>query len=198
MTATPPPAPTTAPAAAPDPLAARLLDLLRLVNEWLRFAETKNVGMVGLASGGLTFIVVALGFLQDEGLGQLTGAALTVGAVLMALSLLASVWSFLPATSLPRWMRTRRARPRPDDNLFYFGHLANYHPRELVSAMARRYERHPDPDPDATDLQADLAAQVVVNARITMQKLKLFTWAVVLFAAGAVLAAGGILVVVLR
>lgn len=181
----------------PDPLAARLLELLRLVNDWLRFAETKNVGIVGLASGGLSFIVVALGFLRDEGLGSGSGVALTVGAVLMALSLLAGVWSFLPATSMPRWMRARNDPARPDDNLYYFGHLARRQPRELAAAIARRYERHPDPDAAITELHADLAAQVVVNARITMQKLKLFTWAVVLFAAGALLAAAGILIVVL-
>ncbi len=183
--------------APPDPLATRLLDLLRLVNEWLRFAETKNVGIVGLASGGLSFVVVALGLLRDDGLGTGPGAALTLGAVLMALALLAGVWSFLPATSMPRWMRASADAARPDDNLYYFGHLARRHPRELVADIARRYERLPEPEAAVTELHADLAAQVVVNARITMQKLKLFTWAVVLFAAGALMAAGGILVVVL-
>lgn len=181
----------------PDPLAARLLELLRLVNEWLRFAETKNVGIVGLASGGLSFVVVALGFLRDEGLGTGSGAALTLGAVLMALSLLAGVWSFLPATGMPRWMRASTDPARPDDNLYYFGHIARRHPHELAAAIARRYEGQTDPEAAISELHADLAAQVVVNARITMQKLKLFTWAVVLFAAGALLAAAGILVVVL-
>lgn len=181
----------------PDPLATRLLELLRLVNEWLRFAETKNVGIVGLASGGLTIVVAALGFLREEGFGSGSGVTITIGALLMALSLLAGVWSFLPATSMPRWMRARTEAARPDDNLYYFGHLARRQPRDLAATIARRYERQPDPEAAITELHADLAAQVVVNARITMQKLKLFTWAVVLFAAGALLAAGGILAVVL-
>jgi len=194
--ASPPlPSPASAPASGPDPLAARLLELLRLCNDWLKFAETKNVGIVGLAGSGLTFIVVALGFLRDEGLSPASGVALTVASLLMALSLLAAVWSFLPATSMPRWMRLHAGDPRPDDNLFYFGHAAKYAPRHLAEAVARRYERQPAPA--VSELHHDLAAQLVVNARITLQKLKLFRWAVLLFAGGALLSAAGMLSVLL-
>ena len=34
---------------AADPTETRLLDLLKLVNDWLKFAEAKNVGIVGPA-----------------------------------------------------------------------------------------------------------------------------------------------------
>ena len=183
-------------ASPPDSLAPRLLDLLKLCNDWLKFAETKNVGIVGLAGSGLTFIVVALGFLRAEGVTPGAGMALTLASVLMALSLLAGVWSFMPATSTPRWMRLQVGEPRPDDNLYYFGHAAKYAPGPLAEAVARRYERQAEPA--VTDLHHDLAAQLVVNARITLQKLRLFRWAVLLFAAGALLAAGGMLTVLLR
>ena len=180
---------------APDPLAPRLLDLLKLCNDWLKFAETKNVGIVGLAGSGLAIIVAAMSFLRDEGVTRGAGVVLTAGSLLMALSLLAGVWSFMPATSTPRWMRLRVGDPRPDDNLFYFGHAAKYAPGPLAEAVARRYERQPEPA--VSELHHDLAAQLVVNARITLQKLRLFRWAVLLFAGGAILAAAGMLVVVL-
>lgn len=185
----------SAPVAATDPLAPRLLDLLRLCNDWLKFAETKNVGIVGLAGSGLSFIVVALGFLRAEGVSPAAGVALTLASLLMALSLLAGVWSFMPATSMPRWMRLHVGDPRPDDNLFYFGHAAKYAPGPLAEAVAQRYERQPEPA--ISELHRDLAAQLVVNARITLQKLKLFRWAVLLFAAGALLSAAGMLSVLL-
>lgn len=184
---------SAATAAGPDPVADRLLDLLRLCNDWLKFAETKNVGIVGLAGSSLTFIIVALGFLQTEGLTTGPGVALTGGGLLLALSLLAGVWSFQPATSIPAWMRPHRDSPHQDDNLFYFGHAAKYAPRALAEAIARRYERQAAPD--LWELHDDLAAQLIVNARITLQKLKLFRWAVVLFGVGALLAAGGMLAV---
>lgn len=187
------PAPVQAPMA--DPLAARLLELLRLCNDWLKFAETKNVGIVGLAGSALAIVVAAVSFLRAEGIPPPAGAGLVVASLLMALSLLAGVWSFMPATSTPRWMRLNVGDPHPDDNLFYFGHAAKYAPRPLAEAVARRYERQPEPA--VSDLHHDLAAQLVVNARITLQKLKLFRWAVLLFAGGALLSAAGMLAVLL-
>jgi len=180
-----PPSLATPALPAADTLAPRLLELLKLCNDWLKFAETKNVGIVGLAGSGLTFIVVALGFLRDEGVTPGAGVALTAASVLMALSLLAGAWSFMPATGMPRWMRLRVGDPRPDDNLYFFGHVAKYAPGPLAEAVARRYEGQPEPV--VTDLHHDLAAQLVVDARITLQKLKLFRWAVLLFAGGALL-----------
>ncbi|MCC6314446.1 MAG: hypothetical protein IT337_10580 [Thermomicrobiales bacterium] len=180
----------------PDPLADRLLDLLRLVNDWLKFAETKNVGIVGLASGGLTLLVAATGFLRAEGIPLAAGFVLTAAGALLALSLLVGVWSFMPASGAPQWLRSRIGAPNPSDNLLYFGHAAKYSPHDLVETIARRYERQSDPVIHA--LHTDLAAQLVINARITLQKLWLFRWAVILFAAGVLMAAAGMLVAILR
>jgi len=188
--------PAPVPAAPADALAPRLDGLMRLVNDWLKFAETKNVGIVGLASGGLSVLLVAVGFLAGDGdLQPLSGALLLAGGAALALSLLIGVWSFMPATSLPGWMRCRAEPPAADDNLHYFGHLAKYAPETLVAAVASRYEgREPA---SVSPLHADLAAQVVVNARITLQKLRLFRWSVLLFGAGVLLGAAGIVVEVL-
>lgn len=189
--------PAPSPAAPPvDALAPRLDALMKLVNDWLKFAETKNVGIVGLASGGLSVLLVAVGFLADGGgLHPLTGALLLAGGAALALSLLVGVWSFMPATSLPGWMRCRTEPPADDDNLHYFGHLARYAPEALAAAIAARYEGRELAT--VSPLHADLAAQVVVNARITMQKLRLFRWSVLLFGAGVLLGAAGIVAEVL-
>ncbi|HEX5498501.1 MAG TPA: Pycsar system effector family protein, partial [Thermomicrobiales bacterium] len=162
--------------AAADATESRLLELLKLVNDWLKFAEAKNVGIVGLASGGMSVLVVALGRLEEAGLTPVSSLFIGAGVACLAVSLLIGVSSFFPATAMPRWTRMRMEPPRADDNLFFFGHAAKYDPTSLVIAVARRYDR--TPDPVVCDVQADLAAQLIVNARITMQKLRLFRWSV--------------------
>lgn len=181
-------------AAANDPLSERLLDLLARTTDWLKFAETKNVGIVGLASGGIAALIAAAGFVGEIGLQGLAGLGLLGGGVLLAAALLIGVWSFLPATSVPRWMRRRAGTERPDDNLFYFGHLAVYTPEDLTQAIADRYLDHSPPK--GRIMHRDLAAQIIVNARITLQKLTLFRWAALCFAGGVLLSAAGMLLAI--
>ncbi|HEU0113858.1 MAG TPA: Pycsar system effector family protein [Thermomicrobiales bacterium] len=179
--------------AAVDATESRLLELLKLVNDWLKFAEAKNVGIVGLASGAMSVLLVALGFLREAGLTLVSSLFVGAGAACLAVSLLIGVYSFFPATAMPRWMRMRLEPPRADDNLYFFGHAAKYDPTSLAVAVARRYERTPDPVVGA--LHTDLAAQLIVNARITMQKLRLFRWSVGFFGAGVVLAGVGLVLI---
>lgn len=179
---------------AADPTESRLLELLKLVNDWLKFAEAKNVGIVGLASGGLSVLLVAVGLLREAGFTQFSAGLVVVGALLLSLSLLIGVWSFFPATALPDWMRMHLGDPDPDDNLYFFGHAAKYDPAALARALATRYDRVPEPL--LHELHTDLAAQLIVNARITMQKLRLFRWSVFCFGAGVLVSGVALLLVV--
>ncbi|HEU5433923.1 MAG TPA: Pycsar system effector family protein [Thermomicrobiales bacterium] len=180
--------------AAVDTTESRLLELLKLVNDWLKFAEAKNVGIVGLASGAMSVLLVALGFLREAGLTFLSSLVVSAGAACLAVSLLIGVYSFFPATAMPRWMRMQLDPPRPDDNLYFFGHAAKYDPVALAFAVARRYGR--TTDPIVHELHTDLAAQLIVNARITMQKLRLFRWSVLFFGAGVMISGVGMLLIV--
>jgi hypothetical protein len=177
-----------------DGTESRLLELLKLVNDWLKFAEAKNVGIVGLASGAMSVLLVALGFLREAGLTPIPSLFVGAGGACLALSLLIGVYSFLPATAMPHWMRMQLEQPRADDNLYFFGHAAKYDPAALAVAIARRYDRATEPI--VHEVHTDLAAQLIVNARITMQKLKLFRWAVVFFGAGVLLAGIGIVLII--
>lgn len=174
-----------------DPLSERLLDLLTRTTDWLKFAETKNVGIVGLASGGIAALIAAAGFLGQIGLRGQAGLALLGGGVLLAAALLIGVCSFMPVTSAPHRMRRHAGTERRDDNLFYFGHLAVYTPEDLTQAIAERYLEQPPAEWQI--MHRDLAAQIIVNARITLQKLTLFRWAALCFAGGVLLSAAGML-----
>jgi hypothetical protein len=164
----------------------QLSELLTRVIDWLKFAEAKNTGSVGLASTGLGVIVTFL--VAGPSISTLAGVGLGIGALALMLSLLLTVASFLPSTNLEKHLVGERERPTARDNLLYYGHLARYEPRALVEALAELYFEQPGPTYAPSKLALDLAAQVVTNARITVRKLALFRYSLLLFGFGVLVA----------
>jgi hypothetical protein len=165
----------------------RLADLLDRVVDWLKFAEAKNTGAVGLSSTGLGVIVTFL--IAGPSIEPLAGAGLGVGAVTLMLSLLLAVASFLPSTDIEKHLLGERAKPSERDNLLFYGHLARYEPRALSCAIAEHYFDQQTDTYVPSKLALDLAAQVVTNARITVRKLDLFRYSLMLFGFGVLVAA---------
>lgn len=165
---------------------ARLSDLLLRVIDWLKFAEAKNTGAVGLSSTGLGVIVTFL--VAGPPVPEIAGAGMALGAISLMISLMLSVASFLPSTNLEKHLLGERVQPGPGDNLLFYGHLARYEPRGLVQAIADHYfDLSSDAAPSKFAL--DIAAQIITNARITVRKLQLFTYSLLLFAVGVLMAA---------
>lgn len=165
-----------------DPVDSKLNSILQMVVEWLKFAETKNGGAVGIGSGGFAIVI---GFLQSAQLGTLPEVLLTLGAISFLMTVVVSIASFSPRTDFGKLRARRDGTPHPADNLFYFGHIAKYSSRQLIESMVERYM--PDVDLEMKQVYLDLAAQVTINARITMWKLRLFNIAVGFFGAAIVL-----------
>lgn len=165
----------------------RLSDLLNRVIDWLKFAEAKNTGAVGLSSTGLGVIVTFL--VAGPPIPTLAGVGLAVGAVSLMISLMLAVASFLPSTNLEKHLLGEREQPGAGDNLLFYGHLARYQPRALVNAVARHYFDHLDDDIASSKLAIDLAGQIVTNSRITVRKLALFRYSLLLFGFGVLIAA---------
>jgi hypothetical protein len=158
-----------------EPLEAKLTAILGMVNDWLKFAEAKNLALAGFTGTGAAVALAAYAELDDPAVWQSVGFLLAVGVLLSGL--VCALLSFLPQTNLTAWLAEPRGRPAPDDNLYFYGHLVKYAPRHLAEAVARRYlDRHAEDEPSASDV--DLAAQIVANARITVWKLRLFSWSV--------------------
>ncbi len=164
----------------------QLSELLSRVIDWLKFAEAKNTGSVGLSSTGLGVIVTFL--VAGPPIPTLAGVGLGIGAVALMLSLLLTVASFLPSTDLEKHLVGDRERPTPRDNLLYYGHLARYEPRALVEAIAEMYFDQGGETYAPGKLAVDLAAQIVTNARITVRKLALFRYSLLLFGFGVLVA----------
>jgi hypothetical protein len=167
----------------------QLSQLLSRVIDWLKFAEAKNTGSVGLSSTGLGVIVTFL--VAGPSLPPVAGVGLALGAVALMLSLLLTVASFLPSTNLEKHLVGERERPTPRDNLLYYGHLARYEPRALVEAIAEMYFAQGGESYAPSKLDIDLAAQIVTNARITVRKLALFRYSLLLFGFGVLVASVG-------
>lgn len=171
--------------ASADPVEAKLTTLLATVNEWLKFAEAKNGGAVGIASGA---VAILLGYLNAGGFSFFPGTLLTLGGICFVLSAVVGITSFSPRTDFLRLKAQRHGKPTRSDNLYFFGHLAKYSARQLVDAIVEKYlDEQGRQAHELKDLQLDLASQVTINARITMWKLRLFNIAVGLFGVGVVL-----------
>ena len=164
----------------------QLSELLARVIDWLKFAEAKNTGAVGLSSTGLGVIVTFL--VAGPPIPTLAGVGLAIGAVALMLSLLLTVASFLPSTNLEKHLVGERERPTSRDNLLYYGHLARYEPRALVEAIAEMYFDQEGETYAPNKLDIDIAAQIVTNARITVRKLALYRYSLLLFGFGVLVA----------
>lgn len=165
----------------------RLADMLSRVIDWLKFAEAKNTAAVGLASTALGVIVTFL--LAGPPVPTLAGAGLAAGALALMLSLMLAVASFLPSTNLERHLVGERDLPSERDNLLFYGHIARYEPRALVIAIAEMYFGQPVEEITPSKFSVDLSGQIVTNARITVRKLALFKYSLLLFGSGVLVAA---------
>jgi hypothetical protein len=164
----------------------RLATLLDRVIDWLKFAEAKNTGAVGLSSTGLGVIVTFL--VAGPPIPDLAGVGLGIGAVTLMVSLMLAVASFLPTTNLEKQLVGERDQPSQADNLLFYGHLARYEPKALTRAIAEMYFEHEGEGYAPSKLAIDLAGQVVTNARITVRKLALFKYSLLLFGFGVLVA----------
>lgn len=175
-----------------DPVDSKLNSILQMVIDWLKFAETKNGGAIGIGSGGFAIVI---GFLQSAHLATFPMVLLTLGAISFLMTVVVSIASFSPRTDFGKLRARRDGEPHPADNLFYFGHIAKYSSRQLIDSMVERYL--PDVDLEMKQVYLDLAAQVTINARITMWKLRLFNVAVAFFGTGILLCGAGAAIAVL-
>lgn len=167
---------------------AHLLELLQMVNDWLKFAEAKNAGLLGLNGLALTAL---LGFaVQMEELESWAVVCLLAGSSAWILSVVVLVLSFLPRLGTKFLLDQGGREAHNLDNLFYFGHLAKLEPTSLLREMGLPADgtsaRH--------RFEVDLAKQIVTNSRIINSKLRSFTISAVLWLFGAVTTALGIVI----
>ncbi|MDC8449785.1 MAG: DUF5706 domain-containing protein [Nitrospira sp.] len=131
----------------------------------MKYAEKKNAALL-IAVSGLVFSLIGR-FPDKTSVG--IRACFWIGCVSMVLSAVICLISFIPEIEFP-WIRTRR-KTSSEGNLFFFGHIADYSASEFVEALYRGEGCQQV----SNKLQLDLAGQIIVNARISLRKFRIFT-----------------------
>ncbi len=155
----------------------RLKHILGLCIEWVKYAEKKNAALLVAASG---LVLSLAGRFPDKTSSAGIRACFWIGCVSLVLSAVICLVSFIPQIEFS-WIASRR-KTSSDDNLLFFGHIADYSASEFVDALYRAE----DHQPAVNKLQLDLAGQIIVNARISLRKFRMFTVATWLATLGVV------------
>ena len=143
------------------------------VNDWLKFAEAKNAVLIG-------FISTILGLL----IAGLTSFSICTQSIikyiLMPIEIIAiiiSVISFFPFFELNNLFSIFKSSGtdnyKKKKNIFFFEYLKNLKSKEVISY----FELKENEDFSIDDkISKDITEQIITNAKITSQKLKLFKY----------------------
>jgi len=145
-----------------------LEDILSKVNEWLKFAETKNASLIALI-GGAIIAFISLSFSINIFQCQF-GIYYFYNFLLFSfLGLITALLSFLPQTKLFWLWKEKDLKRRP--NIFFYGDLAHTSPDSLINLI---YNDEIDGQDPIKKIRRDLAEQVVSNSKITRRKYHYF------------------------
>jgi hypothetical protein len=151
----------------------KLMYVLALVNEWLRYAEAKNGVLTALAGASLAGVGNALA--TATSLSRASKALGACTAICVGLSCLIALLSFVPRVNRRMLLPGRKGVSDAEkDNLLFFGDLAKYTPDEFLNAMARQYFQNNSYVVTQQKADRNLADQIVLNSRITVAKLQFF------------------------
>lgn len=165
-----------------DEISPKLTTIFQNVNDWLKFAEAKNAVLLVFSSSGVTAIVTLV--TANPKLSSLSTISLLIATFLLCISSLICALSFLPKTDINRFLwvidnSSKKLTSQGRDNLYYFGDLQKYNPTELLDAFNKFYLKNRLKTPYDKEWN-DLAAQIIINSKITITKLRLFAFSLYL------------------
>lgn len=148
-----------------------LENVLSLVSEDLRFAETKNAALLTANAAAVIGILQVNPSLDTSQLVLLYYLyALTM---VCAFSGVVSLISFVPRAQNP--YADIGLAPAPKDNLLFFGHIQKYDPPAYLRAVYAAAGRAGE---EPAELELMYAEQIVVSSRIAARKFTYFRWAI--------------------
>jgi len=167
----------------------KLLAIFQIVNDWLKYAETKNGGL--LVACGAAAAAIAGYLSQAPNLSSGWKKLLLTSIAFFILSSIVVLISFLPRINANYLLSLLESwgKPSDEDNFYYFGHLCKYSDDALLDRLVSLY--FGNSSMERTREQRDLACQIVINSRLTVVKLRVFTLAAcIALIAGVLLVAG--------
>ncbi|MCO6432237.1 MAG: hypothetical protein J5J00_15390 [Deltaproteobacteria bacterium] len=155
-----------------SPMEGRLQYILGEVNEWLRYAEQKNAGVLVFNCTLAAAIVTILP--QCASADTLCAWWVRSILLLLALSAVTALCSFIPRIDLA-FLKRRKEHHRAD-NLVFFGEAANYDPEAYLKALYLSCNLAESENAPA--FMRHYAEQIVQNSRIAKRKFEVFKVAV--------------------
>lgn len=135
------------------------------INDWLQFAEAKHSGIIVLASG----ILLALASGLKDFTAHINKHVLFISSLFLLIGISVSLYSFFPQTNNKETIK----QSTPTPNLYYFGSLGQMNTNSFKAEIKKI-----DSTYNFTKLDEDLINQIIINSRITTDKMRLFKWAV--------------------
>lgn len=162
----------------------KLLYILQIVNDWLKFAEAKNAVLLAFCGAIITAIITY--FSTAENILIFLRVGLLISTFLLAVSSLVCSLSFLPKTDIEDciWLIIRpssnsQSLLKDTDNFYFFNNLRKYNADSLLKAMDEFYFDGKIPKPYKKE-DLDLASQITINSEIASTKFAFFRQALCL------------------
>lgn len=152
----------------------RLKYILTTVNEWLRFAETKNGAL--FAANGVIAVGIANVLAIAPQINVYIRLYLLALIVFLMFSAACCILSFVPQIKIP-WFVPTSKNAGAFDSLVFYGDIAKYECEDYLKALHKRYGNG-EIEPPITSIERDYAQQIIINSRIAMWKYQWFRVAV--------------------
>ena len=159
----------------------KLITILQMVNDWLKFAEAKNAVLLTFSGAGITAIVTYISTSTNTPNSLRIG--LIVSVVFLCISSLVCSLSFLPKTDIEYfiWAKSKPSRKsisqiKDTDNFYFFNSLKKYEPSDLLESMNRVYFQDQIQTPYKRE-DLDIANQIILNSEIASTKFTFFRFA---------------------
>ena len=134
------------------------------VNDWLKFAEAKNIALATI-DGAILFGII-------QGWKEIPiwmhSEIKYILFPLLIISMLLIIWSFIPKLNYKK-LKNKKNNPNNDKklkeeeiNVLYYGHIKQLSSSELLERL--------DENKNKTQIDCDLANQIIVNSKISWDK----------------------------
>lgn len=152
------------------------------VNEWLKFAEAKNLTLVTIVSA-LIIGIFQIEFNPDSELiiAVRTGAvfSLFVSGLIALISLspiVSKIRKQKNTKSVTNWIATIIDEEIVFENIHFFGYLRTLTTEQFI----KQYQEKTNDPSDFTEFEKDLVDQILYNSRITWMKYRLSKFSIII------------------
>lgn len=146
----------------------RLLGVLGIVTDWLRFAESKNAALIGFDGASIYGIIQVLGIDFIKRSPIWSGYAVFV-IILLVISAVSSLLSFVPNL---KPFSTKSVADFNASNSVYFEHLKSQSEVSIIQSICESEEL------EFSKFEKDIASQIRHYSNIVSRKYAYFTVAV--------------------